>query len=167
VETEFRGMLPAIAKRDGITATGGVFIDPRDHSNALCPDETYQTGAAGGRFGAQWVGNTDGRSGDDRTAEGFEATFEDPGNHAFGSFIVHDGRGFMFDDVTRLNSDTARPKADGTCTIRFGCDLDAVNNIPSDNPTGSSKLIVRHDRRSKRVRDGGYRLIPSVRPIHG
>ena len=167
VETELRAMLPAIAKRDGVTATRGMFTDPRDDSNALHTDEKYQTGAAGGWGGAQWVDNIYEMSGDYPTGEGFEATFEDPGNDAFWSFTVYDKKGFMFDDVGSLNSDTATPNADGTFTIRFGCGPDAVNNIPTDNPTGSFNLIVRHYKPSERVRDEGYRLIPFVKPTDG
>ncbi|MDG1050447.1 MAG: DUF1214 domain-containing protein [Planctomycetota bacterium] len=167
VETELRAMLPAIAKRDGVTATRGMFTDPRDDSDALYSDEKYQTGAAGGWGGAQWVDNIYEMSGDYPTGEGFAATFEDPGNDAFWSFTVYDKKGFMFDDVGSLNSDTATPNADGTFTIRFGCGPDAVNNIPTDNPTGSFNLIVRHYKPSERVRDEGYRLIPSVKPTDG
>ena len=167
VETELRAMLPAIAKRDGVTATRGMFTDPRDDSNALHTEEKYQTGAAGGWGGAQWVDNIYEMSGDYPTGQGFEATFEDPGNGAFWSFTVYDKRGFMFDDIASLNSDTAQPNADGTFTIRFGCGPDAVNNIPTDNPSGSFNLIVRHYKPSERVRDQDYRLIPSVKPIDG
>ncbi len=167
VETEPRAMLPAIAKRDGVTATRVMFTDPRDDSNALHTDEKYQTGAAGGWGGAQWVDNPYEMSGDDPTGEGFEATLEDPGNDAFWSFTAYAKGGFMFDDVGSLNSDTATPNADGTFTIRFGCGPDVVNHIPTDNPTGSLNLIVRHDKPSERVRDEGYHLIPFVKPTDG
>ena len=50
--------------------------------------------------------------------------------------------------------------------IRFGCGPDAVNTT-TDNPTGSFNLIVRHDKPSERVRDEGYRLIPSVKLTDG
>jgi uncharacterized membrane protein len=62
-----------------------------------------------------------------------QATFEDPKNKAFWSFTVYDKKGFMFNDLASLNSNTAMVNTDGTYTISFGCGNDAINNIKTEN----------------------------------
>jgi hypothetical protein len=165
VENTLKAMVPAMVQRDGVTAAKGMFTDPRDASAALFTEEKYQVGAASGWGGAQWQDNIYEASANYPTNQGYQATFEDPGNAAFWSFTVYDKNGFMFDDLANRSSNTATPNADGTFTISFGCGPDALNNIPIANPTGVFNVIVRHYRPSERVREGGYRLVPFVKPI--
>ncbi|MEO0632409.1 MAG: DUF1254 domain-containing protein [Planctomycetota bacterium] len=85
VESELKAKMPAIIRRDGVTATLGMFTDPRDESAAYFTDEKYQVGAAMGWGGAQWNDNIYELSGDFPIGQGYQATFEDPADVAFWS----------------------------------------------------------------------------------
>eukprot|EP00487_Bulimina_marginata_P001130 TRINITY_DN1238_c0_g1_i2.p1 TRINITY_DN1238_c0_g1~~TRINITY_DN1238_c0_g1_i2.p1 ORF type:complete len:156 (+),score=50.36 TRINITY_DN1238_c0_g1_i2:353-820(+) len=73
----------------------------------------------------------------------YQLTFEDPKNKAFWSFTVYDGKGFMFNDLANVSSNTAKYNEDGTVTVSVGCGADAINNIPSmeGNKTGKVSLL--------------------------
>ena len=163
VENALKAQMPAIVKRDGLDAITGFFTDPRDDSRALFTQEKYQVGAAIGWGGAQLVDNLYEVSGNYPSDSCYQATFEDPKNKAFWSFTVYDKKGFMFNDLASLNSNTAKVNEDGTYTISFGCGSDAPNNIETENETGVFNLAVRHYIPSDRVRNEGYRLIPQVK----
>ena len=58
----------------------------------------------------------------------------------------------MFNDFANLSSNTAKPNADGTYTLSFGCGENAVNNIETKNDSGVFNLAVRHYQVSDFVR---------------
>jgi len=163
VENALKAQMPAIVKRDGINAITGMFTDPRDNSNKLYTNEKYQVGAAIGWGGAQMMDNVYEVSGNYPADQCHQANFEDPKNKAFWSFTVYDKKGFMFNDLASLNSNTAKVNADGTYTISFGCGNDAPNNIAIANDSGVFNLGIRHYQPSDRVLKDGYRLLPSVK----
>lgn len=165
VEDALKAKLRAIVKRDGPTATKGMFTDQRDESNQLFTQEKYQVGAAIGWGGAQWKDNIYELSGN-YLAEGcYQLTFEDPKDIAFWSITVYDKKGFMFNDLANYSSNTATPNEDGTFTISFGCGPDASNNMEIDNPTGEFNLAVRHYQPTDKVSEDGYRLIPLLKEV--
>ncbi len=163
VENALKAQMPAIVKRDSINSITGMFTDPRDDSQKLFTEEKYQVGAAIGWGGAQLVDNLYEVSGNYPSDACYQATFEDPQNKAFWSFTVYDKKGFMFNDIASVNSNTALVNKDGTYTVSFGCGNDAPNNIKTDNSTGVFNLGIRHYMPSDKVRNEGYRLLPSVK----
>jgi len=165
VERELKAKTLMLVKRDGILAMRGGFTAPTDESRAIHDEEKYQIMAAGGWGGAQWKDNIYEVSGAYKSDVCHQATFEDPKNGAFWSITVYNGAGFMFDDVANVSSNTATMNADGTFTVSLGCDEQSLNNIPTSNDTGVFTLTVRHYQPSERVRDQGYRLLPSVKPL--
>jgi uncharacterized protein DUF1214/uncharacterized protein DUF1254 len=165
VENALKAKVPAIVKRDGVTATKGMFTDPRDESNKLFTKEKYEVGAALGWGGAQWVDNIYEVSGNYSTDSCYQLTFDDPEDKAFWSITVYDKKGFMFNDLANYSSNTATANADGTYTISFGCGPNAPNNLEIENPSGVFNLAIRHYQPTKKVREDNYRILPTMKVI--
>jgi len=163
VENALKAQTPIIMKRDGGEVTYGMFTDPRDASNKLFTKEKYSVGAALGWGGAQLVDNIYEISGNYPIDQCHQATFEDPEDKAFWSFTVYNKKGFMFNDVANVSSNTAKQNKDGTYTVSFGCGNDALNNIATKNESGVFNLAVRHYIPSEKVKNNGYRLLPFVK----
>lgn len=163
VENSLKAKMPELLKTQGGEATYGMFTAPTDNSKELFTKEKYAVGAAIGWGGAQLVDNVYEVSGNYPMDKCHQATFEDPKNKAFWSITVYDKKGFMFNDLANLSSNTAKPNADGTYTISFGCGDGAINNIPTKNDTGMFNMAIRHYIPSDRVKNEGYRLLPFVK----
>ncbi|MFD2167453.1 DUF1254 domain-containing protein [Thalassotalea euphylliae] len=163
VEMDLKTQMLKILKRDGAEALYGMFTDPKDASKELYTQEKYAVGAAIGWGGAQLADNVYEVSGNYPADMCHQATFEDPKNNAFWSITVYDKKGFMFNDLANLSSNTAKPNPDGTYTISFGCGDKAINNIPTKNASGVFNLGIRHYMPSDRVKNDGYRLLPFVK----
>jgi hypothetical protein len=165
VEDNLKAKMPAIVKRDGISAISGMFTAPTDASNELFTQEKYEVGAAVGWGGAQAIDNIYELSGNYPADSCQQATFKDPKNKAFWSITVYNKSGFMFNDLANMSSNTATPNADGTYTISFGCGDKAPNNIKTANDSGVFNLAIRHYQPGKLVSVDGYRIIPTVKAI--
>ena len=165
VENALKAKVSAIVKRDGVTATKGMFTDPRDESNKLFTKEKYEIGAALGWGGAQWIDNIYEVSGNYSADKCYQLTFEDPEDKAFWSITVYDKKGFMFNDLANFSSNTAKVNEDGTYTISFGCGDDVPNNIKIANPTGIFNLAIRHYQPTKKVREDNYRVLPTMKVL--
>lgn len=165
VEGSLKAQMPSLVKEYGAEALYGMFTDPRDSSNELFNQKKYAVGAAIGWGGAQLVDNVYEVSGNYPATQCHQATFEDPNNKAFWSITVYNKKGFMFNDLANLSSNTAKPNKDGTYTINFGCGNDAINNIVTKNDTGGFNLGIRHYMPSNKVRNEGYRLLPLVKAM--
>ncbi|MFD2167451.1 DUF1254 domain-containing protein [Thalassotalea euphylliae] len=167
VENSLKAKMPGILKSQGPEATYGMFTAPTDGSKELFTKEKYAVGAAIGWGGAQLVDNVYEVSGNYPADKCHQATFEDPKNKAFWSVTVYDKKGFMFNDLANVSSNTAKPNADGTYTVSFGCGKDAVNNIPTmeGNDTGMFNMAFRHYIPSDRVKNEGYRILPFVKAM--
>jgi hypothetical protein len=90
----------------------------------------------------------------------YETTFVDPEAKYFWSATVYNGDGRMFNDIANISSEMNPVRnADGTFTLRFGCDSQP-NNIPiaEGNTTGKFNVLMRHYGPSKQVSNGktGY-----------
>lgn len=162
VEMDLKMQMPALFKAEGAEALYGMFTDPRDSSKEMFTKKKYAIGAAIGWGGAQLKDNVYEVSGNYPDNQCYQATFEDPKNNAFFSFTVYDKKGFMFNDLASLNSNTAKPNKDGTYTFSFGCGADAINNIKTKNDTGMFNLGIRHYMPSEKVING-YRLLPTLK----
>lgn len=161
-EQLIRSKTAAMLKAEGSDANYGMFTAPTDESRGMYSEYKHMMGAALGWGGAQLKDNIYELS-PQYPAEGcYEATFEDPRNGAFWSFTVYNEKGFMFDDLANMSSDTASPNSDGTFTVSFGCGETSLNNVPIVNDSGLFNVIVRHYRPSERVREEGYRLVPFI-----
>jgi hypothetical protein len=163
VENALKALTPTIMKRDGGEATFGMFTDPRDSSNKLFTKEKYAAGAALGWGGAQLVDNIYEISGNYPIDKCYQATFADPEDKAFWSFTVYDKKGFMFNDLANVSSNTATINKDGTYTVSFGCGSDEPNNIETKNDSGVFNLAVRHYIPTDKVKVQGYRLLDFVK----
>lgn len=163
VENELKAKTPMIMKRDGGETTYGMFTDPTDSSNELFTKEKYAVGAALGWAGAQLIDNIYEISGNYPIDQCHQATFEDPENKAFWSFTVYDKKGFMFNDLAHVSSNTATANKDGSYTVSFGCGSDAPNNIETQNDSGVFNLAVRHYIPTDKVKTDGYRLLDYVK----
>lgn len=163
VENSLKAKIAGITKRDGINALTGMFTDARDESNSLFNEEKYQVGAAIGWGGAQAVDNVYEVSGNYPNDTCYQANFEDPKDKAFWSITVYNKKGFMFNDLANMSSNTATVNKDGTYTVSFGCGSDAVNNIATANPTAVFNLGIRHYMPSAKVATDGYRILPTVK----
>ena len=151
------------------------FSDGYDQSKAFGNTESGQTpymnyvGAAGGWGGAMVQDNiyqTIPYFSADRC---YETTFVDPEAKYFWSATVYNGDGRMFNDVANISSEMNPEKnADGTYTLRFGCD-GQPNNIPirEGNTTGKFNILMRHYGPSKMVSDGkdGYNSMKLIRRV--
>ena len=165
VENNLKSQVIAITKRDGINAMTGMFTAPNDDSQALYTDEKYQVGAAIGWGGAQFKDNVYEVSGNYPSDTCYQANFEDPKNKAFWSITVYDKKGFMFNDLASVNSNTIDANKDGTYTVSFGCGSDAPNNIETKNDSGVFNLGIRHYMPTEKVKTEGYRILPTVKAM--
>ena len=164
VEDALKAQMAAITKRDGIHAIDGMFTAPGDASKETFTKEKYEVGAAIGWGGAQVIDNIYEVSGNYPSTVCHQSTFKDPKNKAFWSITVYDKAGFMFDDVASVNSHNAKPNADGTYTVSYGCGNKAPNNIKTKNDSGVFNLGIRHYKPSKLVQDG-FRILPKVKAV--
>lgn len=151
------------------------FSDGYDQSKAFGNKESGQTaymnfvGAAGGWGGAMVEDNVYQTSAYMSTEGCYEMTFVDPEAVYFWSATVYNGDGYMFNDVANISSEMNPVKnADGTYTIRFGCD-GQDNNIPirEGNTTGKFNVLMRHYGPSEMVSNGeeGYNPTKSIREV--
>lgn len=163
VEMALKAQTAMLMKRDGGEATYGMFTDVRDSSNELFTQEKYEIGAALGWGGAQLVDNIYEVSGNYPMDQCHQATFADPENEAFWSITVYDKKGFMFNDLAHVSSNTAKVNKDGTYTVSFGCGNDAPNNIDTKNNSGVFNLAIRHYMPTDKVKADGYRILPFVK----
>ena len=142
------------------------FGDGYDQSKAFGNTESGQTaymnyvGVAGGWGGAMVEDNIY-QTTKYLDANGcYEMTFTDPKDIYFWSATVYNGEGRMFNDKANLSSEmNVEKNADGTITLRFGCEGQA-NNLPivEGNTTGKFNVVIRHYGPSKMVSNGeeGY-----------
>ncbi len=165
VENKLKAQMPAIVKRDGKDAIAGMFTAPTDDSQKIFTQEKYQVGSAIGWGGAQLADNIYEVSGNLPADVCHKATFKDPKDRAFWSITVYNKKGFMFNDLANLSSNTAKQNSDGTFTISFGCGEKAINNIKTANPSGMFNLGIRHYQPSDLVKVDGYRILPSVKVV--
>ncbi|WP_068547589.1 DUF1214 domain-containing protein [Thalassotalea crassostreae] len=165
VEKSLKAKMPELLKTGGPEATFGMFTAPTDSSKELFIKEKYAVGAAIGWGGAQLVDNVYEVSGNYPMDKCHQMTFEDPENKAFWSVTVYNKQGFMFGELANISSNTAERNDDGTYTVSFGCGVDAINNIPTQNDSGVFNLAMRHYIPSDRVRIRNYRLIPLVKAV--
>ena len=161
-ENALKAQMPKLLKKEGGEALYGMFTDPRDSSKEMFTKQKYAMGAALGWGGAQLKDNIYEISGNYPTDKGYQITFEDPKNKAFWSVTVYNKKGFMFNDLANISSNTAKVNEDGTYTVSFGCGPDAINNIETKNDTGMFNLAFRHYIPSDRVVDG-YRVLPLIK----
>ena len=151
------------------------FSDGYDQSKAFGNKESGQTaymnyvGAAGGWGGAMVEDNVYQTSAYMSTEGCYEMTFIDPQAVYFWSATVYNGDGYMFNDVANISSEMNPVKnADGTYTIRFGCD-GQENNIPirEGNTTGKFNVLMRHYGPSEMVSNGedGYNPTKSIKEV--
>jgi hypothetical protein len=142
------------------------FSNGYDQSKAFGNVESGQTaymnyvGAAGGWGGAMVQDNIYQTSQYFDANGRYEITFADPKAKYFWSATVYNGDGRMFNDKANLSSEMDPVKnADGTYTLRFGCD-GQLNNIPirEGNKTGKFNILMRHYGPSEQVSKGeaGY-----------
>jgi hypothetical protein len=151
------------------------FSDGYDQSKAFSNAESGQTtymnyvGCAGGWGGAMVEDNIYQTSPYFENDGRYEMTFVDPKAESFWSATVYNGDGRMFNDVAHISSEMNPVKnADGTYTLRFGCD-GQPNNIPivEGNTTGKFNVLIRHYGPSKEVSEGkdGYDPTKSFKKV--
>ena len=152
------------------------FSDGYDQSKAFGNSESGQTaymnyvGAAGGWGGAMVQDNIYQTSTYFTNDGCYEMTFADPGAKYFWSATVYNGDGRMFNDIANISSElNPEQNADGTFTLRFGCDGQA-NNIPTveGNSTGKFNVLIRHYGPSKEVSSGedAYNPTKSIKKVN-
>ena len=138
------------------------FSDGYDQSKAFSNSESGQTaymnyvGCAGGWGGAMVQDNIYQTSPYLVNDGCYEMTFVDPKAMYFWSATVYNGDGRMFNDIANISSEmNPVQNADGTFTLRFGCD-GQLNNIPiiEGNTTGKFNVLMRHYGPGKQVSDG-------------
>jgi len=159
-----------------IDSIGNVdFSDGYDQSKAFGSPESGQTaymnyvGCAGGWGGAMVVDNIYQTSQSFDINGCYEMTFTDPEDKYFWSATVYNVDGRMFNDVANISSEMDPVRnADGTITLRFGCD-GQPNNIPirEGNTTGKFNIAMRHYGPSAMVSNGeeGYNAIEFIRKV--
>ena len=151
------------------------FSDGYDQSKAFGNVESGQTaymnyvGAAGGWGGAMVEDNIYQTSQYFDTDGCYEMTFVDPKAKSFWSATVYNADGRMFNDIANISSEMNPVKnADGTYTLRFGCE-GQPNNIPivEGNMTGKFNVLMRHYGPSEQVSNGeeGYDATKSIRKV--
>jgi hypothetical protein len=138
---------------EAIDKAGNIdFSDGYDQSKAFGNKESGQTaymnyvGAAGGWGGAMVEDNIYQTSPYFDANKRYEMTFVDPKDKSFWSATVYNADGRMFNDIANISSEMNPIKnADGTITIRFGCEGEP-NNIPivQGNTTGKFNVLMRH-----------------------
>lgn len=152
-----------------------VFVNGYDQSKAFGSKETGQTtymnyiGAAGGWGGAMVVDNIYQSTGYLDVDGCYEMTFPDPKNKYFWSATVYNANGYMFNDVANISSEMDPViNADGTITVRFGCD-EMPNNLPirEGNTTGKFNVVMRHYGPSDNVRNNveGYNATEYIKKV--
>jgi len=151
------------------------FSDGYDQSKAFSNSESGQTsymnyvGAAGGWGGAMVQDNIY-QTSIYFEAEGcYEMTFADPKAKYFWSATVYNGDGRMFNDKANISSEMNPVKnADGTYTLRFGCE-GQPNNIPivEGNTTEKFNVLIRHYGPSEMVSndEAGYNPTKFIKKI--
>ncbi|PWJ43181.1 DUF1254 domain-containing protein [Sediminitomix flava] len=151
------------------------FSDGYDQSKAFGNAESGQTaymnyvGAAGGWGGAMVEDNIYQTSPYFSSEGCYEMTFVDPKDKAFWSATVYNGDGRMFNDIANISSEMKPEKnADGTYTLRFGCD-GMPNNIPirEGNTTGKFNVLMRHYNPSEEVsnKEDGYDATKNIKKV--
>ena len=151
------------------------FADGYDQSKAFGNKESGQTaymnyvGAAGGWGGAMVEDNIYQTSSYMSNDGCYETTFVDPKAKFFWSATVYNGDGRMFNDVANISSEmNPEQNADGTYTLRFGCE-GMANNIPTvqGNKTGKFNILMRHYGPSKEVSNDepGYNSMTTIRKV--
>lgn len=151
------------------------FSDGYDQSKAFGNKESGQTdymnyvGCAGGWGGAMVEDNIYQTSPYFDSDGQYEMTFVDPKPKYFWSATVYNGDGRMFNDIANISSEMNPVKnADGTITLRFGCE-DQPNNIPivEGNTTGKFNVLMRHYGPSEEVSNGekGYDATKLIRRV--
>jgi hypothetical protein len=142
------------------------FSDGYDQSKAFSNSESGQTaymnyvGCAGGWGGAMVQDNIYQTSQYFVNDGCYEMTFADPEAKYFWSATVYNGDGRMFNDIANISSEmNPVQNADGTYTLRFGCQ-GQPNNIPiaEGNATGKFNVLMRHYGPGEQVSNGedGY-----------
>lgn len=151
------------------------FSDGYDQSKAFSNSESGQTaymnyvGCAGGWGGAMIQDNIY-QTSIYFEAEGcYEMTFADPKAKYFWSATVYNGDGRMFNNTANISSEMNPVKnADGTYTLRFGCE-GQPNNIPivEGNTTGNFNVLMRHYGPSKMVSNDeeGYNATKFIKKV--
>lgn len=151
------------------------FSDGYDQSKAFSNSESGQTaymnyvGCAGGWGGAMVQDNIYQTSQYLEEDGCYELTFADPEATYFWSATVYNGDGRMFNDIANISSEMNPVKnADGTYTLRFGCE-GQLNNIPivEGNTTGKFNVLMRHYGPSKMVSNGkdGYDATKLIKKV--
>lgn len=151
------------------------FSDGYDQSKAFGNVESGQTtymnyvGSAGGWGGAMVEDNIYQTSPYFEADGCYEMTFIDPKDKFFWSATVYNADGRMFNDIANVSSEMNPEKnADGTYTLRFGCD-GQPNNIPivEGNSTGKFNVLMRHYGPSGQVSNGleGYDATIFIRKV--
>jgi hypothetical protein len=152
------------------------FSDGYDQAKAFGNKESGQTaymnyvGAAGGWGGAMVEDNIYQTSPYFDADGSYEMTFVDPKDKYFWSATVYNGDGRMFNDKANISSEMNPVKnADGTYTLRFGCE-GQPNNIPivEGNTTGKFNVLMRHYGPSEQVSNGedGYDATKLIRRVN-
>ena len=142
------------------------FSNGYDQSKAFGNKESGQTtymnyvGAAGGWGGAMVEDNIYQTSQYMSADTCYETTFVDPEAKYFWSATVYNADGRMFNDIANVSSEmNPVQNADGTYTLRFGCE-GQPNNLPvsEGNKTGKFNVLMRHYGPSEQVSKGddGY-----------
>jgi len=151
------------------------FSDGYDQSKAFGNVESGQTpymnyvGAAGGWGGAMVEDNIY-QTSPYFDADGcYEVTFPDPKAKYFWSATVYNQDGRMFNDIANLSTEmNLDQNADGTYSLRFGCD-GQPNNIPirEGNTTGKFNVLMRHYGTGPQVSNGedGYDCTKLIRHV--
>jgi hypothetical protein len=151
------------------------FSDGYDQSKAFGNAESGQTaymnyvGCAGGWGGAMVEDNIYQTSPYFEANGCYEMTFIDPKPKSFWSATVYNGDGRMFNDIANISSEMNPEKnADGTYTLRFGCE-GQPNNIPivEGNTTGKFNVLMRHYNPSEQVSNNeeGYDSTKNIRKV--
>jgi hypothetical protein len=151
------------------------FSDGYDQSKAFGNVESGQTpymnyvGAAGGWGGAMVEDNIYQTSPYFDANGCYEMTFADPEAKYFWSATVYNGDGRMFNDKANISSEmNPVQNADGTYTLRFGCE-GQPNNIPivEGNTTGKFNVLMRHYGPSEMVNNGedGYDATKFIKKV--
>jgi len=154
---------------------GNVLFADYDQSKAFGNTESGQTphmnyiGAAGGWGGAMVEDNIYQTSPYFKAEGCYETTFADPKPEFFWSATVYNVDGRMFNDVANVSSEMDPVKnADGTYTLRFGCE-GQPNNIPivKGNTTGKFNVLMRHYGPSKMVshKEAGYNAMKTIKKV--
>lgn len=165
------------ASFEKVAASGNkIFSNGYDQSKAYSNKESGQTpymnfvGAAGGWGGAMVQDNIY-QTSQYMSSDGcYEMTFVDPQARDFWSATVYNGDGYLFNDVANLSSEMGPVKnADGTYTVRYGCD-EQPNNIPirEGNTTGKFNVVMRHYGPSKMVtnNEDGYNPTTNIKKVY-